>query len=290
MPSGLRPVSLSAASSDTHQRAAHVIGIDESGNTNDGAFVITAVQCPRNCGERLAELLIDLGLEPWKSKSSSTPTNLNGDRLTQQVERLIGRINDEPVSWDAAACWGNCDIDRRAMTACILSTKCLINWDRGYEGDAVLIHDGECSEFGNEYVKLRRAARSQFDGFDIRETPVYVTALRSGDRIYPEITAADYISGLIKSKIKNHGSIDSINFPVRRVDKSWSTPGDITPETKYQIRSRDRRRQPKREDRVAAWVEGRRPPTDDAWGDQPLESITGRLNSDTVQEYILNEI
>lgn len=294
MSSGLRPLALRESSSGDSKRAAHVVGIDESGNSADGPFVLTAVQCPRSSGERLAELLIELDLDPWVSKSSSSPSNLTDSELTENVIELMDQIQEEPITWNAAACWGNCSVDKQAMTACIVSTKSLISYGKsqdGYEGNAALVHDGKGDNFGSGYITLRRAGREQFEGFGDRETPVYISTLESGDRIYPEITAADYIAGLIRSEIQEKGSIEGLNVPViDRISESWSTPEDASPEPQYEIRSRDRRRQPKREDRAAAWIEGRRPPTNDGWGDRPLNSIVERLSSDTVRDYLLTEL
>ncbi|MBP1923399.1 hypothetical protein J2751_002441 [Halorubrum alkaliphilum] len=294
MSSGLRPLALQESSSGDSKRAAHVVGIDESGNSADGAFVLAAVQCPRSSGERLAELLIELDLDPWVSKSSSAPSTLTDSGLTDTVIELIRQIRDEPITWHAAACWGNCPVDKQAMTACIISTKSLTRHrdsQGGYEGNAALLHDGKGDNFGNGYIKLRRAGRTQFEGFGDRETPVFISMLESGDRIYPEITAADYIAGLIRSEIHNEGSIEAVDIPmIDRISNSWSTPKDASPEPQYEIRARNHQREPKRQDRAAAWIEGRRPPTTDAWGDRPLEAIVDRLSSDVVRNYLLTEL
>lgn len=291
MQSGLRPVKILESSSDSHTRADHVVGIDESGNTTDGPFVVTGVQCPRSAGEKLAELLIELGLDPWKSKSSSRPNNVDGSELTQRVRELIQKIKDEPITWHATACWGSCPADQRAMAACIIATKSLVTTHRDYEGNAVIIHDGAGSEFGKGHITLRRAAREQFQGFGDRETPVYVSTLESGDRTYPEITAADYIAGFVRYEIEQSGHIGGVEEPrVERMDKSWSTPADLSPEPKYDIRARDQYQRPKRKDRAAAWIEGRRPPTDARWDSPSFDSIVNRLESETVREYLLHEL
>jgi hypothetical protein len=288
MPSGLPPVSLSEHSSDTRVNAKHIIGVDESGNSADGPFVVTAVQCPRSSGEQLAEILIELDLDPWRSKSSSKPEGMTNEELTKNVEQLLEKITGAPISWHATACWGSCQADRRAMAICILSTRALVKSQREYEGNAVIMHDGRGTEFGNGYIKLRRAAREQFQGFGERETPVYLTTLDSGDRIYPEITAADYISGLLRSEIQDRGIEPVQRSHLDRLDRSWSAPSDSPPEPEYDIRRRTRRREPRHEDRAAAWIEGRRPPADERWGDNPLDTIVSRLESETVRRYLLN--
>jgi hypothetical protein len=295
MASGLRQIELlEHGVVDTQppvQRASHVVGVDESGTQNDGAFVMTAVQCPRSYGESLAELLIELGLEPWNSKSSSTPQGMSKAELSETVEELLTSLNSTPITWYAVAGWGTYTVDQRAATACIVASKALTGGSEtvpDFEGPAALVHDGGDRMYGSRQERLRRAATRQFNGFGDRVTPVYLTQLQDGDRVYPELTAADYIAGYIRSQLPETG-IEGTEYDVQRIDDSWNVSDD-PPCTLYTLRSRDRRQSQQKYDRAAAWIEGRRPSSDDVWGSQPLQSLANRLQSDVVREYLLNEL
>lgn len=295
MASGLRQVELVEHGVDetqpSVQRASHVVGIDESGNSSDGPFVMTAVQCPRSRGEQLAELLIDLGLEPWKSKSSSTPAGMTNAELSAIVADLIARFDETGVTWAAVAGWGSFESQQRAAIACITASKALTGGagpPPTYDGPAAFIHDGGARMYGSRQVVLRRAESRQFNGFGDRVTPVYLTQLRGGDKTYPEITAADYVSGYLRSKIMDRG-IDGVGCELSRIDESWRAAGD-PPVTLYSLRARNRRRSSRGADRAAAWVEGRRPSPGAAWNEQPFRSIVDRLTSDVIREYLLEEL
>ena len=295
MSSGLRQIELlEHGVVDTQppvQHASHVVGVDESGNQNDGAFVMTAVQCPRSYGESLAELLIQLGREPWKSKSSSTPEGVSKAELSRAVEELLASLDSSRITWYAVAGWGTYTVDQRAATACIVASKALTGGSEAipdYEGPAALIHDGGDRMYGSRQERLRRAATRQFNGFADRVTPVYLTQLQDGDRVYPELTAADYIAGYIRSQLSETG-IEGLNYDVQRIDDSWNVSDD-PPCTLYNLRSRNRRQSQQRYDRAAAWIDGRRPSSDDMWGSQPLQSLANRLQSDAVRDYLLNEL
>ena len=293
MSSGLRQIELlEHGIVDTQppvQHASHVVGVDESGNHHDGPFVMTAVQCPRSYGESLAELLIEFGLEPWKSKSSSTPQDMSKTDLSETVEDLLDSFDSSPITWHTVAGWGAYTIDQRAATACIVTSKALTGGSISeYEGPAAMVHDGGSRMYGTRQERLRRAATRQFNGFGDRVTPVYITQLQDGDRIYPELTAADYIAGYIRSQLPETG-IERLGYNIQRIDESWNVSDD-PPSTLYSLRSRNRRQSQQKYDRAAAWIEGRRPSSDDAWGNQPLQSLANRLRSDVVQEYLLNEL
>jgi hypothetical protein len=295
MESGLRRVELvENAGDDTNiQRVDHVVGVDESGNSHDGPFVMVAVQCPRSCGELLAELLIEEGLQPWKSKSSSTPAGVSGDGLSERVRSLLEAIQETPITWFATAGWGTFGKPQRAAIACIVASKAMTGGSGGeipeYDGPATLMHDGGHQLYGDSQLAIRRAATRQFDGFGDRVTPVYLSFLRDGDKTYPEITAADYIAGYLRSEISDQG-ISGVDVPLKRIDSSWRASDRDPPTTLYELRTRHRRRQQTKEGRAASWIEGRRPPEDGGWNESPIESLTGRLQSDVVRNYILNEL
>lgn len=295
MPSGLRRIELvEHGVVDTQppvQHANHVVGVDESGNHHDGPFVMTTVQCPRSHGEHLAELLIELELEPWKSKSSSTPGGMSHTELSATVEELLTSFQSTPITWHAVAGWGTYTVDQRAATACIVVSKTLTGGSGPtpeYEGPAALVHDGGARMYGSRQERLRRAATRQFNGFGDRVTPVYITQLKDGDRIYPEITAADYIAGYVRSQLPDTG-IEGIGYDIQRIDNSWNVSDD-PPSTLYSLRSRNRQQSQERYDRAAAWIEGRRPSSDGTWGNQPFQSLVSRLHSDVVMEYLLDEL
>lgn len=294
MVSGLRQIELVehgiVETQPAVQHASHVVGVDESGNSSDGPFVMAAVQCPRSSGEQLAGVLIDLGLEPWKSKSSSTPVGMTDGELSLAVKILIERFAEMPVTWHAVAGWATYGKDQRAAIACTTASKALTGGGDipEYEGPAALIHDGGQRMYGSRQIVLRRAAGRQFNGFADRITPVYLTQLQDGDKTYPELTAADYIAGYLRSKIPEVG-IEGLGYGVERINDSWKASDD-PPVTLYSLRARDRQRSQRSEDRAAAWIEGRRPSPEDAWEEQPLPSIIDRLHSDVVKEYLLTEL
>lgn len=291
MASGLRKVRLTenTESGGDRRDIDHIVGVDESGNNFDGVFVLVAVQCPRSSSEKLAELLIELDLQPWVSKSSSPPEDFAAQELSEPVSTLLSKIESGPITWNAQACWGGCEVDKRAMTSCIAATKALTSLTE-YEGEAAILHDGGGDEYGTGRIKLRRAAANQFEGFAERHTPIHAVCLDSGDRIYPEITTADYIAGYLRSEIIDSGSIDLAEWDVGKIDDSWSTPSNQQPDPEYVIETRNRQRSPPRQDRAASWIEGRRPPSDESWGSKPLKSLVSRLQSDTVQKYLLEEL
>lgn len=298
--SGLRKVELVERDADednpNKQQVSHVVGVDESGNSADGPFVMTAVQCPREESERLAELLIDLGLQPWKSKSSSSPPGVSNEQLSDKVRRLISKINDMQVTWSAVAGRGSYGAGRAGMIACVVSSKAMTGGIEDeapeYDGPATIMHDGSprSNLYGDSQIKIRRGAHRQFSDFPDRYTPVYLSFLRSGDKTYPEITAADYIAGYLNSVISNQ-TVEKVNHPVQRIDKSWKVSDRDPPVPLYDLRTRDRQRQLTKEDRAAAWIEGRQPLTDDeGWGERSFEGLIDRLESDTVKCYLSNEL
>ena len=294
--SGLREVELvETGDGDNVQKVDHVVGVDESGNSGDGPFVMTAVQCPRESSEGLVELLIDLGLEPWKSKSSSSPHDLSGDDLSERVEELINRINDTPVTWYAAAGRGCYGADKTGMIACVVGSKAMTGGGEGevpeYNGPATLMHDGspKSDSYGKSQIKIRRGAYRQFSGFSDRVTPVYLSFLSSGDKTYPEITTADYIAGYLRDLLFNQ-AVEEVDYSVGRIDQSWKVSDHDPPRPLYELRTRDRRRQLTKEDRAAAWIEDRRPLDTEGWGSGNLEMLVDRLESDTVRQYLLNQL
>lgn len=210
--------------------------------------------------------------------------------VVSTVADLLSSLDSTPITWYAVTGWGTYSVDQRAATACIVASKALTGGSGSmpdYQGPAALVHDGGDRMYGSRQERLRRAATRQFNGFGDRVTPVYLTQLQDGDRIYPELTAADYIAGYIRSQLPEAG-IEGLGYNIQRIDNSWSVSDD-PPCTLYSLRSRDRRQSQRRHDRAAAWIEGRRPSTDDVWGSQPLQSLANRLQSDVVREYLLND-
>lgn len=298
MPSGLRRVELveSGGEDSGHanvQHINHVVGVDESGTSADGPFVMAAVQCPRGSGEILAEFLIEEGLQPWKSKSSSTPSGMSNSGLSEHVSNLLDLIEGTPITWHAVAGWGAYSKPERAAIACIVASKAMTGGGNqeipDFNGPATLMHDGGHQLYGAGQLAIRRAATRQFNGFGDRVTPVYLSFLEDGDKTYPEITAADFIAGYLRSEIPERG-IEGLRQPVERINESWRASDSDPPSPLYQIRTRDRRRQQAKIARAAAWIEGRRPPEDGGWNESPIESLAGRLTSETVRDYILNEL
>lgn len=143
-------------------RADHMVGFDESGTiTHDDVFVLSAVRCPRSSGERLAELLIDCELRPWKAKSQQLVGHTSPATRDTRVEDLISRLDSEPIEWRTAVSYSSTSIQHKAAALCMLSQK-TITGDNDYSGDAVIVPDGASDMYGYNQSILRQQAAQRF--------------------------------------------------------------------------------------------------------------------------------
>lgn len=292
---GLRSVQVTSESGQ-RKRLDHVIGVDESGNPDGGnePFVISAVQCPRSYGEKLAESLIDAGLNPWRSKSSSLSVS-DEAKATQddRIRSFIGTISSTPITWCAAVGWEAYSVPKRATIACTVTSKALTaphsDQRPSFEGDAALIHDGNAKTYGDKQRHLRKQASAKFNpSFQSAICSVYVSSLPKADLTYPEVVAADYIAGFVRKKLaEGEKSVSQLPNQVLWISSEWRSE-DVQPVPLYWLRTSGNRQSTTQQSRITAWIEGRRPPEEGLTsGGQFKNIVDNRLESDTLKEYLL---
>lgn len=292
---GLRPVQVTA-DSGRRKRLDHVVGVDESGNPDGGSdpFVIAAVHCPRSCGEELAELLIDARLNPWRNKSSSLSVSKEAKGAQdERIENFISRIGAAPVTWCAAVGWEAYSVPERAAIACTVTSKALTTPNRDetpdFEGDTVLIHDGNAKTYGDDQYHLRKQASATFNSsFQSAICSVYVSPLPKADLTYPEVIAADYIAGYVRKKLANgEKSVEGLPDQVLWMRSDWS-PEDVQPTPSYWLRTSGSSQPTVEQSRIIAWIEGRQPSEGELTsGGQFMNLVDGRIDSDMLEEYLL---
>jgi hypothetical protein len=287
----MRSVQVVDQSSETTTRAEHVIGIDESGNVAEpGPFALVAVRCPRETGERLAELLIEHELAPWQGKSQTLAKNTTYDERTRRVRHLISDLATESIQWRAAVGYSECSIHQKAAAVCVLA-KQTITQARDFRGDALLLPDGAPSMYGDSQTHLRTQAAQLFDGsFQSTFGGVYVTGLSKADLTYPEATAADYLAGFLREAIVKRGErAQTLPSQVTRFDKNWREPS-VSPKPFYRISGVSGDYGTYEQTRVAAWITGRHPSGDDYDVSGQWENTVDMLESEKVQQYLRSEL
>lgn len=291
----LRPVQLAEEGTGTRQRAHRVISVDESGNpVGDEPYVLSAVSCPRESGELLAEHLVDAGLNPWTNKSRSLSTTLP-DQADQnsRVEAFLRSIDDEErITWSSAAGWQSYDVPLRAAAACTVGSRTLTTPHRetqlSLHDETVLIHDGGADTYGPKQRVLRQQAAAKFDSsFQSVFCPVVVTSLVKADLTYPEVIAADYIAGYIRHRLRQEtDTIETLPPQVNRIDKDWVEP-EMTPLSSHWIRTSSGGPPDEARTRMLAWMEGRRPPNvQNTTTKGSYESLLQQLDSTAVAHYL----
>lgn len=291
---GLRPVQVTDESG-RRERLDHVVGVDESGNPdgNGGPFVIAAVQCPRSYGENLAEQLVEVGLNPWRNKSSSlSVSDEAGTKQDARVEHFIDVIASSPVTWCAAVGWEAYGVPKRAAIACTVTSKSLTtphsDETPSFEGDTALIHDGDAKTYGDKQRYLRKQASAEFNpSFQSAICSVCVSSLIKADLTYPEVIAADYIAGYVRKKVANgEKTVNQLPDQVLWVSSEWACE-NAQPAPLYWLRTSGVKRTAPQQSRVIAWIEGRRPPKEGLASDREFRTIIGnRLESAPLQKYL----
>ena len=287
----MRSVQVVEESSGETTRAEHVVGIDESGNVNGpGTFVLAAVRCPREDGEGLAELLINNDLLPWLGKSQTLAENTSPDERIQRVEGLIDDLEREGILWGAAVGHDHYSIHHKAAAVCVLS-KQTITGDSGFQGDALLIPDGEAGMYGNSQQYLRTQAAQLFDGsFQSTFGGVFVTGLKKADLTYPEVTTADYLAGYIRDAIEERReSVQTLPDHVVRFDPNWREPS-LPPQPFYRIQGVSGQYGARERTRAVAWITGRHPDGDEYNVISQWENRVQILESETIQQYLLDNL
>lgn len=288
----MRNIQVVDPSSNDITRAHHVIGADESGNvTGPGAFALSVIRCPRECGEQLAEILIQNGLDPWVSKSQTLRAKTSDEEFNRRVESFIQDVSSTPVEWQAAVGYDDVTIHHKAAGVCALA-KGTITSVRSYNGDAVLLPDGATSMYGSQQEHLRRQVSQFFDGsFESAFGAIYTSGLAKADLTYPEATAADYISGYVRSMLVDQGgSLDDLPDQVRWFDSNWREPSTLSPSPFYTLKPAAGHYGTTGETRIVAWIKGRHPEGDSHDVSGQVQNAVQMLESNRVQEYLINEI
>lgn len=285
----LRPVQLTEDGTGERERARHVIGVDESGNPTDSseAYAVTAVFCPRERGERLVELLVDCGLHPWQNKSRSLSAILDDPtEQTRRVTDFVTRLSSERMAWSAAFGWQHYSLEERAATACTVASRALAGVDE-LAGKAVLVHDGGENTYGSHQIVLRKQAAAKFNhSFQSTLCPVFVTSLVRADLIYPEVIAADYLAGYVRTLVeRSAGTSRDLPANVGRIRREWREP-ETAPLSFYWLRTSGATHASTVESRVVAWIEGRRPARRGFESGGQYENVVSRLSSPDVRSYL----
>lgn len=293
----LRQVQVTEDASGRRKRLAHVVGVDESGNPdgNGRPFVISAVHCPRSYGEKLAEHLIDSGLNPWRNKSRSLSVADEAKATQdQRVRSLVRAIAPTPITWCAAVGWKAYGVPKRAAITCAVTSKALTtpyaNQTPDFEGDVALIHDGNDETYGEKQRHLRKQGSAEFNSsFQSAFCSVHVSSLPKADLTYPEVIAADYIAGYVRKRLANgETTVEQLPDQVLWVSSEWACE-DVQPAPLYWLRTSGARQTTAEQSRVIAWIEGRRPPKDGFSASRRFESVVeNRLESETLKEYLSN--
>jgi hypothetical protein len=273
-------------------RAHHVIGADESGNvTGPGPFCLAAVRCPRENGELIAELLIQNGLNPWLTKSQSLKANVSREEYNRRVEAFIDDLEESDARWQAAFGYDDATIHHKGAGVCALA-KGTITSDSTYSGDAVLLPDGATTMYGEQQQHLRRQVSQFFDGsFESTFGAVYTSGLAKADLTYPEVTAADYISGYLRDALHHQEmSVSELPSQVSWFDSNWREPANLSAAQFYALKPAAGHYGPTEATRIAAWVKGRHPDGDDHDVSSQIENTVDMLESEEVQTYLRENV
>lgn len=290
----LRSVQLVEAGSGERTQVGTVVGVDESGNPTGNAkpFVLAALRCPRSDSERLAKRLVQCGLHPWQNKSRSLAAVVDErNEQTRRVERFVEAISSDVASWSAAVGWQRYDLVERAAVACSVTSKALTTphceTPVSVDGDAVLLHDGGENTYGANQRVLREQAATTFDAsFQSSICPVFVAPMTKADLTYPEAIAADYLAGYVRERVAAGSSVETLPPQVVRIDTSWTEP-TVAPASLFQVRTSGVSQDAAIRTRIAAWLEGRRPPKSTSLtNDSHYERLVARIQDDTLRTYL----
>lgn len=283
----MRPIQAVDESSGNVTRADNVIGVDESGNvTGSSPFALAVVRCPREHSERLAELLVEHGLPPWRGKSRTLARTTSPAERNRRVENLLDALDDEPVTWRVAAGRSNVTIHHKAAGVCSLAKKTITSVD-AFRGDAIVVPDGDPDMYGNDQEYLRIQAAQSFDGaFRSTFGNVYVTGLAGADLTYPEVATADYLAGYVRAMIEAGRPVEALPADVLRFTEDWRD-SSVSPLPFYRIRGVTGEYGGTERTRVAAWIKGRCPDGDAHDVSSQWKRTVGMLESDELQQYLV---
>jgi len=259
----VRAVKVVEESSNQTTRAEHVIGVDESGQiVGPETFAIAAVRCPRADSERLAELLVQHNLAPWRAKSKTLVEKTSRAERDQRVRALLDSLTAESIPWCVTVGHSTESIHHKAAAVCVLAKQTITAVD-GFSGDSVLLPDGSPTMYGDAQSHLRTQATQIFDGsFQSAFGSVYVTGLPKADLTYPEVTAADYIAGYIRRATTTDGeALHEFSDNIHWFDTNWREPS-VSPMPFYRIAGLNGAYGSIQRTRIAAWIKGGHPDTD----------------------------
>lgn len=286
----MRSVQVVDDSSQT-TRAKHVIGIDESGNvTQNSPSTLAVVRCPRERGERLAELLIQHELAPWRGKWSSLGQHVSSEERTDRVLDLLDSLRSESIPWRATVVYPDVSIHEKAAAVCILAKKTITPYPE-FSQDSVLLPDGASDMYGSKQHHLRTQAAHAFDGsFRSAFGDVYVSALSNADLTYPEVATADLIAGCIRELVvQEDRSVSSLPDEVIRFRTSWREP-EISPLPFHSVRGISGDYGEPTATRIAAWIKGRHPDGGRHDVSSQLNNTIRILESDSVRQYLTEQL
>lgn len=145
-------------------------------------------------------------------------------------------MTQESIPWRVAVGRTQESIHHKAAAVCVLAKKTITSSEK-FSGDSILIPDGAPSMYGDSQAHLRTQAFQIFDGsFQSAFGGVYVTGLSKADLTYPEVTAADYIAGYVRSVIdEGTEQVHTLPDEVVRFDTNWREPA-VSPLPYYRIR------------------------------------------------------
>lgn len=252
-------------------------------------FSIAAVRCPRERGEELAEMLISCGLVPWRAKSRTLASRCESvAERNDRVEQFIMELNSRGFDWAVTFGWERISVDACAAAVCTLSKKTITRASNTFDGDVVLIPDGTADTYGKHQAYLRVQASTFFGGsFRSNFGSVYVSGLPKADLTYPEVMAADFISGYVRKQTENEEfeRIMELQGCVGWFDENWREP-DTEPVPFYAIGSLNADYGEIERTRIVSWIKGRRPDGTDYDGSNQYSKTVDYLESTTVKEYL----
>lgn len=287
----MRSVKVIDESSGQSTRAEHVIGVDESGQVaGSGSFAVAAVRCSRTKSERLAELLVEHGLAPWRAKSQTLVANTSPAERDRRVEAFLHSLSTKSIPWCVAIGYDSVAIQHKAAAVCALAKKTITSPDE-FSGDSLLLPDGAPSMYGDAQTHLRVQASQFFDGpFQSTFGSVYVSGLPKADFTYPEVIAADYISGYIRQAIADGDEVHR-KYPRNVVwfDTNWREPV-VSPTPFYRIAGLNGEYGTLQQTRVVAWIKGHHPDNEGFDLSSQWENTVQMLESAQLQKYLFETI
>lgn len=255
---------------------------------DDEPFSLAAVRCPRERSEELAEVLISCELAPWRAKSRSLASHCGSlEERNHRIEQFIKKLSSRGFHWATTFGWEKIPVDACAAAICTLSKKTITEAAGTYTGDSVLLPDGTVDTYGKDQEYLRIQASTFFGGsFRSNFGSVYVSGLPKADLTYPEVMAADFISGYVRKQVEGErfGRIMDLEGCVGWFDENWREPNTGAAPF-YVMGSLPADYGEIEKTRIVSWIKGRCPDGAEYDSSQYSRAID-YLESETVKEYL----